>query len=682
MTASISVLVQAIQLVCICLVVFCGAFLLFEVEPLTGKIITPLLGGTTQVWIVCLLFFQLVVLAGYFLTYLVARFSRKVQVVLYVLLFAVSLLWADVPRANAWALDARSDPSWALLFALTAHLGIPLIILSSISGTMQVWYGMTFKEGAYKLYSLSNLGSFAALLLYPTVIEPRLSVAETIIWWHIVYCSLFPVILVGAGLTLKRAAEVCTSGTTPEVESSQLVKGKQIGNWVYLSALGSAALMAFSSYITTDVSPVPLLWVIPLAIYLLTYVIAFAHPDMKTDLMIMSWIPLVVFEVFCAFLLPAVTLVINLLMLFILCLVTNLKLVNARPQICHLPAFYLFLAIGGALGGVLVALVAPMCFQFVAERTIIVLIFTISLLLSGLKELPERRRRLRVAIALLMACVFWFLLVVPQPGTLYCARNFFGSASVKRKGDKLILYHGRIVHGQQYVDPQKARINAYPYFQPAALVFAFLHHLHAGQPLNICIVGLGTGAMAVETSPGDQLRYFEIDPKIYNIAQHWFTYLQNASGDVSVLIGDGRLLMKESGESFDLILIDAFGGDAIPVHLLTTEAINIYLEHLKADGLILFHVTNSYVDLPSVLGNAAAFLNLYGREFDCRGIKYVALSRDKAVLETLDQFSKTAGARFNNTIIGPLPMRRQVGVWTDDFSNLFSVLKWRGVEPH
>jgi SAM-dependent methyltransferase len=659
--------------------VFLGACLLFGIEPLTGKIITPVLGGASEVWIVCLLFFQMVVLGGYFLTFLLSRLERRMQVILYILLFAISLIWARIPSADGWVFSSQHDPTWALLGALTAHLSVPCIILSSISGTMQVWQARSGSGDPYRLYSLSNLGSLGALLAYPTLIEPQFPVSATLSIWEAIYFVLFAVAFVASVYAWRTIAfaNVPKGAVQSQTAPAEDLNPRRIARWLFLSTLGSAGLLAFTSYITTDVAPVPLLWVLPLAIYLLTFVIAFGRSQMKTDLLIQTWIPMVIAEPISMGISPVVVLVVNLVLLFQLCMVTNAELSNSKPDARHLPTFYLAIAIGGALGGILVALVAPLCFSFAGERSVVILVFTIYQLFAGAASFSKRRLVTRIVIAVLTGIALLAWLIFPTPDIVHRERNFFGSISVKHEGEMVTLYHGRVKHGQQFLDPQKAEIDVYPYGPPAALIFAFLHNMHAPKPIEIGVIGLGSGSMAVEAAHGDGISFYEIDPKIRTIAEKWFSYLAHSHAHVDVQVGDGRLLVGDSQKTFDAICIDAFSGDAVPVHLLTVEAMNIYLRHLKPDGVVFFHITNAYLDLAPIIGNVANFLHLSGCELTYGSdIKYVALSRDPAIIQNLISFADKESSHFSSTKATTLPTRSDLHVWTDDYSNLFSVLKW------
>jgi hypothetical protein len=269
-------------------------------------------------------------------------------------------------------------------------------------------------------------------------------------------------------------------------------------------------------------------------------------------------------------------------------------------------------------------------------------------------------------------------LIFCTPGIVHRERNFFGSVWVKHEKGMASLYHGRINHGQQYLDPKKAEIDVYPYGPPAALVIAFLHSAHGPQPVCIGVIGMGTGSMAVEARRGDTITFYEIDPKIERIARNWFTYLEHSHAKVCVEIGDGRLLLKDSGQMFDAICVDAFNGDAIPVHLLTKEAIEIYLQHLKPDGLLYFHLSNSYLDLAPIIGNLADVLHLKGCQLEYnKAVKYVVVSRDEAKIEALVSFAQKEGVNFSNTTVMALPRRADLRIWTDDYSNLFSIFRWR-----
>lgn len=671
----------------LCLIVFFGAWLLFQIEPLAGKIITPRFGGTSNVWIICLLFFQIVVLVGYLLTFGISRLPPKAQIFTYIALFGISLFWSYVPGVEGWAFRRDAEPTSLLLSELTSRIAVPCILLSSVSGTMQVWSAMAGLPNPYRLYSVSNLGSFAALLAYPVAIEPMLSVSTTLRAWQINYIALFAAIAFAAIFAFRglgKGAPQATTTTdpvdaagTPEPDATP-INIKQCGRWLFLSTLGSAGLLAFSSHITTDIAPVPLLWILPLAIYLITFVIAFGRSNVNKNLLMMSWVPLVVAEPICMFFSAVTASIINLILLFVLCQVLNSELADSKPPPGQLPTFYLALAAGGAFGGILVGLVAPIIFSFSGERLVVILVFTVYQFFAEAQALTRRRKIFRGVVSALMIITLIAWLIVPLPDVLYRERNFFGSVSVKREGEMRAFYHGRINHGQQFDDPAKAHINASLYGQPVTLVLAFFREFHGGKPLNVGVIGLGAGAVAVEGKKGDTFVFYELDPKVVRIANDWFTYLKVSNAANTVQVGDGRLLLEDSKENFDVLSVDAFNGDAIPVHLLTLEAMKIYLDHLQPDGCIVFNVTNLFLDVAPVVGNLAEALHLHGCmiTYDTN-VKYVIVSRDQKVIDDLISFTDKQQHIFPKTKAMSLPVRKDLRPWTDDYSNLFSILKVR-----
>lgn len=682
---------QKLLRVLLCLAVFWGAWLLFQIEPLAGKIITPKFGGTSNVWTICLLFFQLVVLAGYLMTFAIARLPQRMQVIAYVVLFAVSLVWARVPGVDGWGFDPNADPTTILLAALTSRLAIPCIILSSISGTMQVWSGMAGWRNPYWLYSLSNLGSFGALLAYPVLIEPQLTVSSTLNFWQIVYYGLFALVIAG-GVLVMRSGKNATANSAEDsaaaaaenavgAEEVKPITGKQLGKWLFLSTMGSAGLLAFSSHITTDIAPVPLLWILPLAIYLVTFIIAFGKNNVNRDWLMAAWVPLVVAEPLLMFVSATTTAVINLFLLFSLCMVLHSELADSKPPVKQLPTFYLAIAGGGALGGIFVGLIAPLIFSFSGERLLVIMAFTIYQFFSDSAGLTAQRLMFRRVVAAAMAVTLVAWLIVPLPDVLHRERNFFGSVSVKKEKDPKdryvkAMYHGRINHGQQFFDKAMETQNASLYAQPVALLVQYIRQMRKPDPMHLGVIGLGAGAVASEGLPDEKITFYELDPKIVRIANDWFSYLNTSKAKIDVQVGDGRLLLDKSSDRYDALSIDAFNGDAIPVHLLTVEAMKIYLNHIKDDGVIFFNTTNLFLDVPPIVGNLAKELGLSGCLLTYHdAVKYVVVSPKKETIEKLIAYAKENKEKYPETVVSDLPTRQDIRAWTDDYSNLFNILR-------
>jgi hypothetical protein len=672
-------------IVCFCLATFLGAFLLFQIEPIVGKLVTPRFGGTASVWTICLLFFQSVVLAGYALTFTITKLPARIQLFLYLCIFGASLLWSQIPAGPSWQHGGSDHPVITLLTALTTRVAIPCILLSTISGVMQVWFGFARLGNPYPLYSVSNIGSIAALLAYPTLIEPNLTVATTLKVWSWIYWLLAACALVCAAVVWIR---IRSSGLSPDISDKHVkvpkappITAKEFVTWTFFSTMGSATLLSYTSYITSEVSPTPLLWVLPLAVYLLSFVLVFG--DLRfyvRPLFLNSWMILCAIEPTCTQLSYLLGLFINLVVVFEICMICHGELASRKPDVTHLPGFYLAVAMGGSLGGVLVGVVAPAVFNFEAERFFIIAVigsFTLYELI--IKKFQERKqgRTVKVLIALLVIglAVTWFLL---RPKDLvYRERNFYSAARVVKEGDCLIFYHGRINHGQQFLDPKRYDEPAGPYWMPISLVIGFLRTSMNNAPMSIGDIGLGVGVLAAYGRTEDKICFYELDPKVERIAKQFFTYLSRTHAKVDIKIGDGRAVLDGlAPQNYDLLLVDAFNGDAIPCHLLTVEAANIYLKHLNPDGLLVFHITNRYVNLCPVLGNLAQQLHLatcHIRFADA--IDYIVMSRNPEIIAKFTNYASTHTKNYPYIEVSKTPVRPSLGVWTDDFANLFSVLR-------
>lgn len=677
---------QIALVVCFCLTAFLGAFLLFQLEPVVGKLVTPRYGGTASVWTICLLFFQSVVLVGYTLTYTITKLPARIQLGLYLLLMAFSLLWSTVPSGASWQVGSYDQPALNILIALMVHVAIPCILLSTVSGVLQVWFGLANLGNPYPLYSVSNIGSIAALIAYPTLIEPNFTLTRTLHFWSWAYWILAATAVLCALIVWFRTARANPNETIAYAQVSTDTAPKTGARnffwWMFLSTMGSSTLLSYSNYITSDISPTPMLWVLPLAIYLLTFALVFGNLRLyRRDLLLKTWMIFCAIEPLCAWIAYPLALLVNLILVFELCMICHGELATSKPGLSQLPVFYLAIAIGGALGGIFVGIIAPSLFSFEAERFFVIVIMGLLTVYElAIKKFQQSNKknfaRIFLALVTLATLVAW--LKLKPENLVYRERNFYSAARVQKETDCMVLYHGRVNHGQQFLDPAKSEQAAGLYYGlPLALVADFMHHVRNGASVSFAGVGLGVGTFAVYGRPGDSLTFYELDPKVKRIAEQFFTYLAKTKAKAQVLVGDGRMLLDASApQNYDLMLIDAFNGDAIPCHLLTKQALTIYLKHMKYDGLLAFHTTNRYVDLAPVLGNLAKDLNLKASSIRyVNTVTYVVMSKDANQIDQLVAYAKEHQAAYPKVEIYPTPLKPSVGVWTDDFTNLVNVLK-------
>lgn len=660
---------------CYGVTIFLGAFLMFQIQPLVGKVVTAQFGGVAAIWCVCLMFFQVALLAGYLLTYAITRLPVKQQCVIYCVLLILSLLTLNVPAAGAWSTDAGAHPVESLLALLTVHLAAPCTLLATISGLMQSFYENQKLGDPYPLYGLSNVGSMAALLLYPVVVEPLLGVDRALSYWNAGYVVLGCTAVLSTYLMFRNANTPAHAVDGLEDESKPA--GADYAWWVGLSALATVILIVYTTYITQDIAPVPFLWILPLCVYLLAFIICFGSKNaywrsfylyVGPVFWLLDWFSrsVKVLNVLCV-----------LTMIFCFCMVCCGEIVRRKPSPRHLAAFYLAIAFGGVLGGVAINLLAPVALDFYAEKYAIpfamLALCYYSNAKDGVRLLPDKR------LNTLYVCVLTYSIMLLDGYLVYSLtnnviarlRNFYGCISVIEVSDSNVLANGTIVHGQQFIDP-KRRHEPTQYFSHGTglhYVDEVLRSNSPAKPMHYAVVGLGAGTIAAYGQPGDTLRYYEIDPKVEKVARKYFTFLSESPAAVDVVIGDGRKALEaDKNASYDLLVIDAFNGDAVPIHLLTKEALSLYMQRVKPDGVCLLHISNRYLDLAPPIANIAHVLGFVATSLDTDKSRYVAITRAPFKRLT-DDSTKYVRLRIN-----PAHEQEDIGVWTDDYSNMFASL--------
>ncbi len=695
-----------------------GAFLMFLIQPLAGKIITPQYGGVSQVWCLCLLFFQLALLGGYGLTFVLSKLRPLPQVLVYLLLMIISVFYVQVPLGEAWAPDSSSMPSISLVGNLTRFLALPCVLLSTVSVMMQYWFQLTRQGEPYHLYSVSNVGSVAALLAYPVLIEPYITVGKTIQFWLWGYQFLVVILIITIGLSLlklksksvalfskNKSMETVKIVEPEKVESEDILKRKFF-QWVFFSALGSILLVSYSSHLTHDIAPIPLLWVVPLLLYLLTFVFCFSQKGYYQRSYFI-WSAHAVFIItgmiyLVALFFPAqylsiympVNLMSTLVTLFIYCMLCHGELYACRPAPPQLPGFYLSIALGGALGGFLVNFLAPVVFDGFDE------FYWSNFIMLGLSLFLMSRFQLRlwgrVKLTNLYIAAFAFLIIIALGVSLYGVgsgktthkdRNFYGALRVVRSkaGDSLSLVHGTTVHGRQMIETASGQFIQEPtvYYSrqsPIGVTHDYLRRQVKGKPLKIGVIGLGVGTVATYGKTGDRITFYEVDPKIEVVAKTYFHFLGASQAVVNVILGDGRLKLKaqKSPQFYDILIVDAFNGDSIPVHLLTREAFQLYSTHIKPDGLLVVHISNRFLDLHPVVNNIGMDLGLHPITLNAFPQDGFGVPSTYSVLSKSDSFVKEAYSQAFKNRFPYITLRDQASsytsVWTDDFSNVFSLL--------
>jgi len=664
--------------------IFSSAFLLFLVQPLIAKQILPWFGGSAAVWSICMVFFQAVLLAGYAYSDWVTRHLRvRVQAALHVGLLLASLAFLPLVVAARWKPTGAEDPTWLILGLLLATIGLPYFLLSTTGPLVQSWVARTpWSARVYRYFSLSNLASLLSLLSYPVLIEPRSSLLQQAQGWSWGY-GAFVVLCAGTTLLVAyRWSEAVPASTSTAAEGEETPpRWSDALLWLALPALASWLLLAVTNHITQNVAAVPFLWILPLSLYLFTFVLCFESDRWYRRGVFLPLTAGVL--VLCAFGLQhhigsdvRTGLPIYVGGLFVLCMFLHGETARLRPAPRYLTRFYLMLSLGGAIGGALVGLVAPHVLPAYYE-------LGIGLTLTALAAVAVLRHRLWLrlsGVALAACCVFFLVAQIRSDrlGARHLVRSFYGALITfdVRRADPpsyvRLLSHGSIKHGEQFLDPLRRR-EPTTYYGATSGVGRAMAAAPDG-PRRVGLIGLGAGTLATYGRSGDVYRIYEINPQVFELADSEFTFLRDSPAQTERVLGDARLaLEREAPQGFDLLAVDAFSGDAVPVHLLTAEALDVYLRHMKPDGIVAFHVSNRYLELAPVVARIAAL----------KGVHAVLVSDDAKESKWLNSTDWVLVAR-NPAVLAREPVRGAASPialpantrpWTDDFNNLLGVLK-------
>jgi len=664
--------------------IFLGAFLLFAVEPMAAKRLLPALGGSSAVWITCLVFFQTLLLLGYIYAHALTRsIAARWPAVLHVVLLGLAvLLLVLVPLPDLST--ASTHPVTAIFCALSVSIGLPFLLLASTSPLLQVWMARR-QTGSipWRLFALSNTGSLLALLAYPSLIEPQLSLHAQRIVWRSAF-AVYAVICMTIAARNRQATPVQDAQPDAEPAPSSSFRLRLL--WFVLPAVAAMQLCSVTEYLTQNVAAIPLLWVIPLAVYLVSFIVAFELPGVYRRTMVVRLLIVLLGAIaymlrkadFGLPLVPALGLFIA--ELFVSCYFCHAEAYRLRPASrSQATLFYLFLAGGGAFGGIFTGIACPVLFQGNYDLGLSFLATAIAIPLTWPKREGKPQRLLWFGITAGMIAAVAMMHVAYARDTVLMERNFYGALRVRQSqfppqgGTVRMLAYGIINHGTQWFAPGSERIPT-TYYAPDSGVGLALNLCCGNRPRNIGVVGLGAGTIAAYGRPGDRITFYEINPAVPPIAQHLFTYLRDSGAQIRIVPGDGRLsLAGEPPQHYDVLAIDAFSGDAIPMHLLTAQAMQIYRRQLAPGGVLVFNVSNLFVDLaPEVAllardnGMSARFIPTAGN--DARGefpAEWVVASTDSELLNA-PQILNAAQA---------IPPRPDLYVWTDDRSSLLPVLR-------
>jgi spermidine synthase len=689
--------------------IFLSSSLLFLVEPMAGKRLLPLLGGSSAVWITCLVFFQTTLLLGYLCAHAIAtRLSRRAQLIAYGFLLAVSLVQVFA-NLNPHPHASTVRPIFSVLWVLTMLIGLPFLALSATNPLLQSWYahGRPTHESSsppYRLFALSNFGSLLALLAYPVLVEPNFSLRTQTLAWSIGFL-LFVAICGVIIASRRRVPELREMETHPTVVNEAVSATSQAGIaaapsllpdvmpspgertlWLLMAACGSLLLSAVTSHLSQNIAAIPLLWILPLTIYLLTFVLAFNGGRVYSRKLMMGLLPSALGGV--AYLIVDTTMDVPIMIsiplfcltLFVGAFFCHGELYLRRPSARYLTQYYLLIAAGGALGSMFVGVLAPMVFSGSYEMAWS-LVYTAALAaaLMWKEHLAWRIFWPAAAAALLVVVVMQER--ADRENAIVQVRSFYGTLRVTDEetedaGRYRTLIHGTIQHGTQFMASDELRRLPTTYYSRDSGVGLALDNCCKGRARRVADIGLGTGTLAAYGEPGDVFRFYEIDPRVEVIAKNVFTYLRESRAKIEIAHGDARLSMEaEPPENYDVIAVDAFSGDAIPVHLLTAEAIKLYQRHLAPGGIIAFHISNTYLSLAPVVQAQADHAGLHAvlvttEDNDDTG----AFSSDWVLMTANEKFLALPEIADASAKIEPKPGLR---LWTDDYSSLLPILNLR-----
>lgn len=682
--------------------VFLSAFLLFQVQPMIGKFILPWFGGTPAVWSTVMLFFQVLLTGGYAYAYwLIGRVKSERQSATHIALIGLALVltgilaftWSSpiTPSASLKPADV-SAPILDIFKLLVISVGLPYFILASNGPLMQAWFSHIYPQGSYaRLYALSNVGSLLGLLAYPTLIEPTLSLDHQGWLWSGGFI-LFGLLAIGIAFQNRRTTPLSTP-RADSPSSTDRPSASLLALWIALSATASLLLLSVTNQISQEVAVIPFLWILPLTLYLLSFILAFSG-----DTGYNRKLYLILFAISVGLLLYVLAnvgevsiylqILVYCLLMFSACMLCHGELYLLRPSARYLTSFYLMVSIGGALGGIFVSLIAPLIFNGYWEF-MVALAITLALWLTVLRS---GRTRDHAAWARFLLTVFLLAtvslsLVTNVLGVLFADRNFYGVIRVREilpdgsTEPAYVMSHGITIHGLQFINPEYRDLPTTYYVREGGAGLALLNHPRAGQGLKVGLLGLGIGTLAAYGQPGDEYRLYEINSIVVDLAEGqggYFSFVSDSKADITTVLGDARISLEQElaagqPQNFDVLVLDTFSSDSIPVHLVTKEAFELYLQHLAPDGIIAAHISNNHLDLKPVFWQLAQYHHLHmvsvsypGDNMGGNPTDWLLLARDPALLDIPAIQAHAAELSGYTT---------DIQLWTDDYSNLFQIIK-------
>src|ERR1039457_5435878 len=675
------------------LTIVVSAFLLFQVQPVIAKIILPWFGGSAAVWTTCVLFFQMVLLLGYLYSHAVIRYLKpRAQMLLHAGLLVASVVVLPIYPNVSWKPVGSAEPTLQILGLLAVTVGLPYFLLTTTGPLLQAWYARRF-QGAmpYRLYALSNAGSMFALLSYPVLFEPAFNTHQQSGMWSWGF-GVFVVLCALTAFVSNRGRETAGTAGLPAGGQAEACPTKTYWMWLLLPAVASVLLLAITNHLSQNVAAIPFLWVLPLVIYLLSFILCFEGEGWYRRNPYLQLLAVALGSMVFAVSVDPVPIKVMIPLfamgLFTCCMVCHGELARLKPDPKYLTHFYLMMAAGGALGGLLVGLLAPHFLNALYEMP--VSLVACAALVSYVLRQDVELKWIRRWPGVLVTCVLTLSLAgyvgwqIKQMvgGSRVLVRNFYGSLKVKDSGDKgsleetRTLTHGTINHGEEYLNIARRDLPT-TYYGPNTGVGIAIREKQKAGAIRIGVIGLGTGTTAAYGRLGDYVRYYEINPLVLELARREFFFLADCKAKLDVAMGDARLTLEQElkdghPQNFDVLAVDAFSSDSIPVHLLTKEAMDLYFRHLRPDGILAVHISNRYLDLQPVL---------QGEVHATRKIARVVDTEDD---DTQDVFGATwvlitspatgfKGETLSNS--APLESKKTVRLWTDEYSNLFKILK-------
>ncbi len=667
-----------------------GAFLVFQVQPVISKCVLPWFGGTPAVWTTCMLFFQILLFGGYLYAHVLRScFRPGIQAAIHLALLSAAALLLPIEPSAEWKPTGAESPMLHLLWMLAAHVGLPYFVLSSTGPLIQAW--LSYQDNSdrvYRLYALSNAGSLVALLSYPFVVEPVLSVSNQSVVWSLMFC-LFVLAqgIVATGLFGRRlSTDKAVTGATNSNEQTTAWSIK--ATWIALPALASTSLLVVTNHVCQDIAVIPFMWVLPLSLYLISFIVCFDSPQWYRPKPIAATTLVAILTIQAKHLLPGPVQLIAeascyLVTLLGVCLLCHGEVVRLKPAASKLTQYYAMLSAGGAVGGIIVAIVCPILFDSFLELPLtlgVVTALTCILYFAclGWKETTydwSAAKRLQVpAIALMIAPILTVTLA-PQDETIASERNFFGVLAVLKNDEGVRLVHGSTIHGMQRLGEHAAEPTTY-YGRESGVGLVLGHMQSEKDSLDVGVVGLGCGVLATYGRPEDRFDMIEINPAVIDIAQTHFTFLSDSRGQIEHHIGDGRLVLERMTEKrFDVLVLDAFSSDAIPAHLLTREAIALYQQRLAEGGVLAVHVSNNHLDLAPLVHRLADEAGLHSRLVLGAGDDAAGIHPSLWVI-CGDPSNSVWGETTIAEASKPTPTELETApIWTDQQHNLVSVLR-------